>query len=212
MGRESIQAVSVRESDTRTQTQGAHGGAVWSSSPWPRAELLLAERCAGPVPVRWVRGCKSRKALLRQQLHTHFKPESAGSLSGYISTYKIFAFSFCPTHPDVPTHPKKEAPSAVLNGNTWLFGGRRQQGSGNAPTLCHAMVTDFYVCSLRSVSGYGTRIVGSAKAPLSPLMRTTCGQGQPLPGCQRPHRSQDCCCSRRQLRNWSFPLTEPPCF
>lgn len=97
-------------------------------------------------------------------------------------------------------------------GNTWLFRGRRLQGSGNLPSLCHAMVTDFYVCSLRTVSGYGTHVVGSAKAPLSPLTRTTCGQGQPPPGCQRAHRWQPRCCSKRWLRNWSFPPAETQCF
>lgn len=93
---------------------GVYGGVEWCSSPWPWAEPLLAERCAGPTPVRWVSGRKSGKALLREQLHTPFKLESAGSLSGYISTCKIFAISLCPSHPNISLDPKKEAPLAVL--------------------------------------------------------------------------------------------------
>lgn len=66
------------------------------------------------------------------------------SLSWYISTFKslsLLSVLLTLTFQSI----QERGISGCSYGNTWLFKGRRQQGGGNPPTLCHAMATDFYV-------------------------------------------------------------------
>lgn len=134
---------------------------------WPRANQ---------PPKRTQKGAGSATRVTAQPVQSNWNHQ--GSLSQYISTFKTCHFpqSLSPHYFNAS---QERGTSGCSYSNAQLFGGRRQQGSGRSPTLCHAMATDFYVCSLRSVSGHSAHVVGSAKAPCSSLTRTTWGQGQP---------------------------------
>lgn len=88
------------------------------------------------------------------------------SLSQYISSFKIFVTSLCPSHLCRSMQHTEDRC-------------RRHQGRGSSPTLCQMITTDFNVCSLQLIFRCNGVVVGSAEAPLFPLMGTHCHQDQP---------------------------------
>lgn len=114
-GREFVFWVSVWESDTHKQMHGVYGRVEWSCSPSSWAEPLLVERCAGPRQISCLSGWRNGKTVMGVIAHpVQSNQNQQASSSTYIGTSKIFLTSLCLSHPNISTHPKKEAPLPVL--------------------------------------------------------------------------------------------------
>lgn len=182
---------------------------IWGSGviclSYPRTELLLAGRRADHR-----RGSYLRVWNVGQLHHeTNCTPiqlnqSQKASLSQYITSFKIFVTSLCPSHLSSSKHTRKKCLCVT---HSHLDASRKRLFTN----ISHTTMTDFYVHSLHSILRCSMVVVGSAKALSSHWWEPAVTTDSPTrlqgsPAWQAHH------CSRTQLGNHSVPHAEKPLF